>query len=362
MITDNIYNDAPSCDPRFFYKKHASTALSQIVAVSHSQIAEANDNNNERSSGDYEITDIATLSSMAPHKLSVYHNAKYSSIVASLSGGLCLTTTEYVSHIPQSVRVLVSRSPYSGFAKIASYFYVDIGSSINYDNLRAGPNHSFIAASANVPSSCTLAPGVVIGDRVTLGENTTIGANTVLFPGVIIGDNCQIGANVTISHTIMGDNVQVHHGTHIGKSGFGFHLENGQCTMIPQLGRVVIANEVMIGSNVNIDRGSLDDTVIGQGTMIDNLVQIAHNVKIGKYCIIVAQVGIAGSTVIEDEVALGGQVGLAGHLTIGRGAKVAAQAGVASSVEPGQAVGGSPAMPIRDWQRLFAIQRRLVKR
>ncbi len=210
-------------------------------------------------------------------------------------------------------------------------------------NVRIGDN-AVVEAEANIGDETILYPGVYIG------EKSTVGRECVLFPGVSVMDSTKIGNGVVINA-----------GTVIGGEGFGFAMQEGKHVKIPQVGGVVIEDNVEIGANVTIDRGSPGNTVIGEGTKIDNLVQIAHNVKIGKNCILVAQVGIAGSTVIEDSVLLAGQVGVVGHIKIGEGAQVGAQAGVTRSIKPGQQVSGYPALEHRQANRIHALTRRLPR-
>lgn len=201
-----------------------------------------------------------------------------------------------------------------------------------------------------------------IDETAEIAEGLRIGAHAVIGPGVIIGEGTQIGHGVVISHAILGARVTILPGARIGQSGFGFAEGPEGPVKIPQLGRVLIGDDVEIGANTTIDRGALDDTVIGAGSKIDNLVQIGHNVRIGRNCIIAAQCGISGSCIIGDGVMMGGQVGLADHLTIGAGAQLAAAAGLMRDVPPGEVWGGRPARPIKDWLRETAVLSKLAKK
>jgi UDP-3-O-[3-hydroxymyristoyl] glucosamine N-acyltransferase len=178
---------------------------------------------------------------------------------------------------------------------------------------------------------------------------------------VRIGRDCSIGAHAAITHALIGDRVIVHPGCAIGQDGFGFTRGPRGAQKVPQLGRVIIQDDVEIGANTTIDRGAIRDTVIGEGTKIDNLVQIAHNVSIGRHCLLAAQVGISGSTTVEDGVIMAGQVGVADHLTIGAGAMLGAQAGLMHNVPPGERWGGTPARLGKQWLREVATLERLAR-
>jgi UDP-3-O-[3-hydroxymyristoyl] glucosamine N-acyltransferase len=228
-------------------------------------------------------------------------------------------------------------------------------------------NHSHsIHPTAVIDESATIGDNCHIGSYVVIGRNAVIGSKTKIESHVSIGDHVHIGCDgfigqsVTITNATIGDKVFIKPGTCIGQQGFGFHMDEQGHFDVPQLGMVEIGNDVQIGSNVCIDRGSLSNTVICDGTRIDNLVQIAHNVYIGAMSVIVAQAGIAGSTRLGRFVVLAGQVGLAGHLNIGDYVKVAAQSGLMRDVAAGETVAGSPAMPVRDWHKQTILLQRLI--
>jgi UDP-3-O-[3-hydroxymyristoyl] glucosamine N-acyltransferase len=189
-----------------------------------------------------------------------------------------------------------------------------------------------------------------------------IAAHAVIGPGVRIGRDCSIGPHASLLHALVGNGVIIHGGARIGQDGFGYAMGPKGHMKVPQTGRVIIQDKVEIGANSTIDRGASRDTVIGEGTKIDNLVQIAHNVVIGRHCVIVAQVGISGSTTLEDFVVLGGQVGVVGHLRIGAGSQIAGSSNIADDVPPGSRWGGTPAKPIRQWFREINTLAALAKK
>ncbi|MBO4643985.1 MAG: UDP-3-O-(3-hydroxymyristoyl)glucosamine N-acyltransferase, partial [Alphaproteobacteria bacterium] len=204
--------------------------------------------------------------------------------------------------------------------------------------------------------------GAVIGENVTLGKNCHICPNAVIGDNVVMGDDCIVGENASVLYTLAGNQVYIYPGARIGQDGFGFFMSPKGHTKIPQLGRVIIGNDVEIGANTTIDRGALDDTIVGDGARLDNLVQFGHNVQTGKCCVVVSQAGIAGSTHLGDFVVLAGQVGVAGHLNIGSGAQIAGQSGVMRDVEPMESLMGTPAVPIKDFMRQAATLKKLIKR
>jgi UDP-3-O-[3-hydroxymyristoyl] glucosamine N-acyltransferase len=217
---------------------------------------------------------------------------------------------------------------------------------------------SVVSPSASIDPSASVGPHCVIGDQVRIGPRCVLHGGNHLGPGCVLGADCQLYPRVVLySRTQLGERVRIHAGTVVGSDGFGYVLDQGHHRKVPQVGQVVIQDDVEIGANVTIDRGALGSTIIGRGTKIDNLVQIAHNVTLGEHCLVVAQVGIAGSTKLGNYVTLGGQVGLAGHLKIGHRVAVAAQSGVMHDIPDGEKWFGYPAQPDRKTKRqILAIQ------
>jgi len=302
------------------------------------------------------FVDIAPLDRAEKNQISFFDNPKYISQFEKSSAGACFVKEKYADKAPKGMILLVTPDPYRAYALLAQAFYPRA-----LCEAKISPKAS-IAASAKIAAGCTLEDNVVIGEKVEIGKGTVIRAGSVIERGVVIGENCQIGACSTISHAIIGNQVILHRGVHIGQDGFGFALGRDGHVKVPQLGRVIIEDYVEIGSGTCIDRGTGPDTTIGAGSKIDNLVQIGHNVQIGRGAIIVSQVGISGSTQIGDGAVLAGQAGIAGHLRIGAGARIAAKSGIMEDVPPGQAYGGIPAVPVKDWHRQTIAVKRLISK
>ena len=294
------------------------------------------------------IHDIANIETAGAGEIVCFADPSYVIALTSSRCGACVTSEKLAEKVAGS-SVVIAKDARAAFAQIASAFY---GQIFTPAQDRA------IASDAVLGAGVVLGPGVVIGAKASIGERTVIGANAVIGPGVVIGNGCRIGANTTIAFALLGNGVIVHPGVQIGQDGFGFVPTGHGLMKVPQLGRVVIHNDVEIGSNTTVDRGTLSDTVIGAGTKIDNLVQIAHNVQVGTRCIIVALAGLAGSCVIGDGAVIGGQVGIAPHVKVGEGAQIGAQSGAMRDIGPGEVVLGSPTRPIkRFWREIAALQR-----
>ncbi len=334
-------------DARFFRVAGPFT-LRQLADISGAELSAGAD-------PDKLFTDVQPLSGAGADHLSFIDNRRYVEDFAASRAGAVLAPPDLASRAPSGMALLLSEDPYRGFALAAQAFYPAPP--------RAGgiAPTAQIAASARIGAGCSIEAGVVIGENAEIGGNCWIGANSILGDGIGLGDNCLIAPGVTLGYCLIGSGVILHPGVRIGQDGFGFAPGAAGHEKVPQLGRVIIEDDVEVGANSTIDRGSGPDTYIGAGTKIDNLVQIGHNVHIGKGCLIVSQVGISGSSRLGDMVMLGGQAGVAGHLEIGPGARIAAQSGVTRDIEAGATVAGMPAENSRRHWKKMALLNRLAK-
>jgi UDP-3-O-[3-hydroxymyristoyl] glucosamine N-acyltransferase len=301
------------------------------------------------------LTGVAPLQTAEPDEVSFLDNRKYADALAGTRAGAVIVHSDMAGRVPQSAVPIATDEPYVAWARVAALFHP-------LPPARPGVHPSAVVApDASIEASAEVGPLAVIGSKVGIGPRCRVGPGAIIGDGVVLGADCRIGARASISHALIGDRVVVFPGACIGQDGFGFAITGEDFVSVPQLGRVVLEDDVEVGANTTIDRGSLHDTVIGAGSRLDNLVQIGHNVRLGRGCVIVSQVGISGSTILEDHVMVGGQAGLTGHLRVGRRARVGAQAGVMSDVPAGADVVGSPAQPAREFFRHVAVLRRLVR-
>jgi UDP-3-O-[3-hydroxymyristoyl] glucosamine N-acyltransferase len=310
---------------------------------------------------DRRICNIAPLDTAGAVDVSFLDSPKYLGNLANTRAGACLLAPRFAAAAPDALAVLVTEEPYRAFVAVARALFPGALRPLSLFDASGRAAGAHVHASARIEAGVTLDPLAVIGPGAEIGAGTLIAAGAVIGPGVAIGRECAIGAGATVVHALIGDRVIVHPGVRIGQDGFGYLPSPQGHQKIPQTRRVIIQDDVEIGANTTIDRGSIRDTVIGEGTKIDNLVQIAHNVSIGRHCVIVSQVGISGSVEVGDFAILAGQVGVADHLRIGTGALLAAKSGVMSDVPAGSRWGGFPARPAREWLRGVAIVRRLAR-
>ncbi len=309
------------------------------------------------------IGDVATLEHASPDQISFLYNAKYTDKAKHTKAGACLIREDLAPCLPSGVAALVTNEPYRGYARVAAAFYPDAAEPNPLQPVMAGiAVGAVIDPEAEISDDCQIASGAVIEVGARIGARCRIGINASIARGVVLGSDCVIGANVTLSHCLVGNRAVIHPGVRIGQDGFGFAMGAGGHIKVPQIGRVVIEDDVEIGANSTIDRGSGPDTIIGRGCKIDNLVMIAHNVQLGAGCIVVAQSGIAGSTTIGAGTVLAAQTGVAGHLNIGAGSQFAARSGVIRDMQAGGRYGGIPAIPVAQWLRQVVSLERLANR
>lgn len=306
------------------------------------------------------VEGVAPLETAGAGDAAYMDNPKYVAALTATGAGLCFVSPRFAERVPAGTVALVTPAPYHAFAKLLATFHPQALRPVSMFGSAGVAPGAFVHATARLEADVTVDPGAVIGPGAEIGAGTVVGPHAVIGPQVRVGRNCSVGAGATLQCALIGNRVIIHPGARIGQDGFGFAMGPKGHMKVPQVGRVIIQDDVEIGANSSIDRGASRDTVIGEGTKIDNLVQIGHNCVIGRHCVIVSQVGIAGSTTLEDFVVLGGQVGLAGHLTIGMGAQVAAQSGVAGDIPRGARYGGYPAQPALSWAREAALLKQLV--
>lgn len=307
------------------------------------------------------IDGIAPLDTAGPSDLSFIESSKFSAHLTQTRAGACFATDIFAKKAPDRLVVIKTARPYAAFITVAQALFPQAlrpSSLFEADGLSSD---AFIHPTARVENGVTIEAGAVIGPRAEIGANSLIGPTAVIGPDVRIGRDCVVAAGAVISNALIGDRVIVHPGCRIGQDGFGYNPGPKGLRKVPQIGRVIIQDDVEIGANSTIDRGGMRDTVIGEGTKIDNLVQIGHNCMIGRHCVIVSQTGISGSVTVGDGSMFGGQAGIADNLTIGEGSQIAAKTGVMSDLPPGGKWAGAPAMPIREFMRAEAMKQRALK-
>ena len=338
-------------DPHFFNRK-GPFSLSQLASELGVTLGPGAD-------PDMQVYDMAPLDSATAKDLSFVDNPKYLGAFAQTAAGACLAAPKFADRAPAGTALLLSDEPYRAYARAAQIFY-PVTPEGSFGEAGIHPDAT-VHPTAKLAEDVTVEPGARIGAMVEIGSGTVIGMNAGVAKGCKIGRQCFIGPGVTLTHTFIGDRVILHPGVRIGQDGFGFAMGLSHLK-IPQLGRVIIQDEVEIGANSTIDRGAGPDTIIGAGTKIDNLVQIGHNVTTGEHCVIVALSGVSGSAVLEDYVILAAQSGVTGHVTVGAGAQLAARGAIVKDVPPGARLGGAPAKPVGEWKRELIAVNNLVKR
>ena len=304
------------------------------------------------------VHDVKPLSEAGRNDISFLDNRKYLPQLEATSAGACLILPALADRVPPGTVGLTTKTPYHGFALALRAFYPDA----LWPRAARADAGALIDPTAQIEDGAIIEPGAVIGAQAAIGKGSRIAAGAVIGYRVHIGRECYIGACTTIAHALVGDRVIIHTGARIGQDGFGFAMGPQGHLKVPQIGRVIVQDDVEIGANTTIDRGALKDTVIGEGTKIDNLVQIGHNVIIGRHCVIVAHTGISGSTELGDFVVMGGQSGTVGHIKIGTGAQIAGASHPKDNVPAGARYGGTPAKPLREWARELGVVAQLARR
>ena len=336
-------------DPVFF-NRAGPFPLHELAVIAEAEIHGTDDKN-------ITFEDVAAIDSAGKGEVSFLDNKKYIEAFTKSNAGACIVHPDYVARAPGGMILLVTKNPYQAYAKVAQAFYPT-------QTLEAKiSKNASIDETATIGDGCMVEGGVYVGAGAVVGAGVSIGHGSYIGDGVKLGDGCVVAPNVTVQYAFIGNGCILHPGVRIGQDGFGFapggppegHIK------VPQLGRVIIGDMVEIGANTTIDRGAGPDTIIGDGTKIDNLVQIGHNVEIGMGCFIAGLAGVSGSTKVGNFVMLGGQSGFAGHISIGDGAQISAQSGVMRDVEPGARLVGSPAIPHREFFRQVAALSKLVK-
>ena len=299
-------------------------------------------NKNHKNNLNKKILGVNNIKDAKNDEITFFNNLNYEKEAKYCKALACIVSERIAKHLNKDVIPIISKNPLIDFYKIVSIFYPE--SSLDNEKINFLKNKNKL-----LKKNIFVGDNSLIDKSVKIGNNTKIGNNVIIKSNVHIGKNCIIGSNVIIENSLLGDNITIKSGTLIGQVGFGFSFEKKKRIKFPHIGRVIIENDVQIGSFCTIDRGSLTDTVIGEFTSIDNQVQIAHNVKIGNFCMIAAQSGIAGSTVIGNNVKIGGQTGISGHLSIGNNVKIGGKSGVIADIKDNNIVMGYPAKSIRDF-------------
>lgn len=334
-----------------FYDRAGPFALSAVAKAAEAQMPAGADASRM-------IEDVRPLAEAGPSDLSFLDNKKYLPQLAGSNAGACLVEPAFAARVGTGTNALITKAPYRGFALALALFYPQA-----MQPLVCGPNaRQAVDPSAMLEEGVIVEPGAIVGPQAMIGRGTIIAAGAVVGYRCSIGRDCFIGPVASVTNALIGDRVILHAGVRIGQDGFGFAMSPRGHLKVPQIGRVIIQDDVEIGANSAVDRGALKDTIIGEGTKIDNLVQIGHNVVIGRHCVIVGQCGIAGSSELADFVVMGGQAGVAGHIKVGVGARIAGASHAKDDVPAGSRMIGTPAKTLREWAKQELRLKRLLSR
>lgn len=295
-----------------------------------------------------------------PGSLSFIDNPRYSKHLADTKACVVICSEKLVDKVPNNLIALVHAQPYKAYATALALLYPTANRPSPATDETGVSKHAFISDGVKFEDGVIVEAGAIIGKNASIGRNVHILANAVIGKDVQIGRGTTVGIGASVTNAYLGNDVVIHPGVRIGQDGFGFAMGPGGHQKVPQIGRVIIQDNVEIGANTTIDRGSNRDTVIGEGTKIDNLVQIGHNVSIGRHCVIVGLAGIAGSATLGDYVVVAGQAGVVGHITINDGAQIGGGSGVNFDVKAGDKLIGYPALPFKDWVRMNMILKSMV--
>ncbi len=317
-----------------FFKKKNNIKINDVLTILNLKNEKLN----------FKLNDIKELDSASKNDITFFHSIKYLEIIKNTKSKVVITNNKFVNFIPKKIKIIKVSNVLVSVAKITSLFYPDALNDSFDIEVEPVSEKKFLGLK--------LGKNVLLGKNTKIGKNCSIGHNSIIERNVKIGNNCNIGSNVIIKNTIIGNNTNVLDGAIIGKKGFGFFPDKIKNFRYPHIGSVLIGNNVEIGCNNTIDRGSLSNTIIGDGTFLDNQVHIAHNVKIGKNCIITGQVGFAGSSTIGNRVMIGGQAGISGHLSIGDNVQIGGGSGVIKNIPSNTKVMGYPARNIRNFLKL----------
>ena len=311
---------------------------------------------------DRTVGGLASLDEAGPSHLTFFDNPGYVDQLAATRAGACIVNSRFEANVPAHVAVLRATHPFRAFVQVARELHQEALRPQSWFGGEDIAPSAIIDPNARLEDGVIVEPLAVIGAEVEIGAGTIVGAGAVIGAGVRIGRDCNIGARTSIQCALIGNNVLIHPGCSIGQDGYGFVFFGPEGHLkVPHTGRVVIQNDVEIGAGTTIDRGSVRDTAIGEGSKIDNQVQIGHNVTIGRHCLLAAQIGLAGSLTIGDNVALGAKVGINSHLKIGDGAQVTAMSAVKDDIPANGRWGGHFAKPTKQWFREIVAVERLAR-